>query len=277
LLVLQVGRSGRLATICRAALESAKFDIALFFMSSDGGVHSDKDGLVWHSVRDFIRDHSQEKIAFIDASVDHSSLNALVLHEQLKRAVVRQLRDHGALWRAVGFSSGITCVNVDRISRSAHQMLEYRQQKLEQEMLFRSLDCPVFIPNLFTLIGRVTFERKSSAWVDVLLARLRRDESFVIHEPYSRRAWVGEVTVRENLSTFLSSESPDNYVGPMVSGQFSLFDIASQYYIDAPPLKYVLGRKSGWLDGDYVCPSDQILSSESVFQEITQIVSGFVK
>ena len=78
----------------------------------------------------------------------------------------------------------------DRIQKSAGHMLEYRKQKLQQEALFRSLQCPAYLPNIFTLIGPITYANQAAAWAQILKARVLQAQGALIDEPDAKKAWV---------------------------------------------------------------------------------------
>jgi hypothetical protein len=202
-----------------------------------------------------------QPVTVIDASVDHSSTANLLAHEAFKKTVLLGLRDHGVLARAVGFSSGITLVGADRIQASAQHMLAYRAQKLAQESLFDTLNCPVLLPNIFTLVGPITYATQGAAWAHILKARVLRTATASISEPQVKKAWTSEFRIFQQVLQFLVDPTTTSMRGALVDGDFTLADIASAPYIGIPALAYTTEGPPGWLQGDYLPPGDQVQST----------------
>jgi hypothetical protein len=196
--------------------------------------------------------YPSDKILVVDASVDHGSADALVAHERFKRGCVSTVHKQGRLHCCVGFSSGIATIDAARIRTSATHMLEYRRQKLLQEELFASLNCPVFIPQLFTLIGPRTYSKQGAAWAQILRSRVDHATDTVVNEPHSRKAWASEAEVFRRLLRFLITREPSNVTGPLVQGLFTLHEVARGELLPIPPIDYSLGDTAGWLLGDYL-------------------------
>jgi hypothetical protein len=218
------------------------------FLAEDGQVE-------WSSVEAVLQAHPKANVLVLDASVDHSSVAALIAHENFKRDSISTLNSQERLWRAVGISSGITLIDTARIQPAATHMLEYRRQKLAQGALFGNLYCPIFLPQLFTLIGPITYAGQSAAWAHILKARLQRAGTFVLNEPHAGKAWASEFDVLRRLLDFLSAQVPANDTKPLVSGVFTLAGIAAGERLPLPPLTYTQGADQGWLSGDYLPPT----------------------
>ncbi len=239
---------------------------AVYTANRAGEFIADQDatGLAKHgTVESFLKAHAAEKIILLDSSVDHSSIANLIAHETFKRNVISTLHSSNALEKAIGFSSGITMVDAARIRASAPHMLEYRSQKLAQEALFSSLACPVFIPNIFTLVGPITYATQGAAWANILKARLLRSSGIVLNEPGAKKAWTSEFRVFRSVLDFLAAPAPLSTRGPLVNGDFTLSEIAKGAYLDLPELAYSTGNVAGWLDGDYF-PESHATDHQSV-------------
>jgi hypothetical protein len=254
-IVVRFGKSGRLARICEAALRIAHPQSPVVSASRDRAFTSDADGAQWHDIKSTLRERSVERVLLIDASVDHTSSTALIEHEEFKRETIRQLKEANVLLMAIGFSSGIATVDPMRIRPTATHMHEYRRQKLMQEELFLTLNCPCYLPQLFTLIGPLTYAGQNAAWARILKARLEREPEIVLDEPLAVKAWVSEYTVLRTLIDFLSSYSPPSFTGPLVAGSFTLAGLASEELLSIPPLHFSKGDGLGWLIGDYTPPT----------------------
>lgn len=211
--------------------------------------------------------HPARQLVLLDTSVDHSSTENLVAHEAFKRDVVTTLRQRDALGMAIGFSSGITQVSSLRVSDAAPHMLEYRNQKLAQESLFNTLACPVFLPNIFTLVGPITYATQGAAWAQILKARLLRSSCVALNEPHAQKAWVSEFQVFKSVVYFLAQAAPQSVKGPLVNGVFTLADIACGSYLPVPPLVYAAGGGTGWLDGDYL-PASPVAEVHPIGEEL---------
>ncbi len=219
------------------------------------------------SLESLLRSGNSQPVTLIDASVDHSSTTHLIKHETFKRALVHSLEKSGALKKAIGFSSGITLVDASRIKADATHMLEYRAQKLAQEALFITLTCPVCIPNLFTLVGPITYATQGAAWAQVLRARVQGAPNVILNEPEAVKAWVSEFRVFQTVLNFLSSPAPTSTRGALVDGTFTLAEISCAPYLELPELTVNKGEASGWLDGPYI-PPDLPTGCLSVQQEL---------
>lgn len=270
MIVLRFGKSGRLARICETAIQLATPSATVYTVNRAGEFVADQvvTGLAKHgSVESLLLAHAAEKVILLDTSVDHSSTANLVAHETFKRNVISTLHSNNALEKAIGFSSGITLMDSARIHVSAQHMLEYRSQKLAQEALFSALACPVFIPNIFTLVGPITYATQGAAWAQILKARLLRSPGIVLNEPGAKKAWTSEYRIFRSVLDFLAAPAPLSTKGPLVNGKFTLSEIAKDAYLDLPELAYTTGNVAGWLDGDYV-PESYATDHQSVHDEL---------
>lgn len=258
MIVLRFGKSGRLAQICETAIKLA-IPSAIIYTANREGEFLIGDGLTDHSrhktLDSLLQVHPSTKLVLLDTSVDHRSTTNLIAHETFKREVIASLDRRNALSVAIGFSSGITLVDAHRISDAAPHMLEYRNQKLAQESLFGALTCPVFLPNIFTLVGPITYAAQGAAWAQILRARLLRSSNVELNEPQAKKAWTSEFQVFKSVFGFLTEKIPDDINGPLVDGVFTLSDIASGAYLPIPALAYSVGSATGWLNGDYLPPA----------------------
>jgi hypothetical protein len=219
-----------------------------------------------------MRAYPGEAFLVMDASVDHGSSEALVVHEKFKRDCIATLARRGLLWRCIGFSSGIAMIDAGRVRPSATHMLEYRRQKLLQEELFATLKCPVFLPRLFTLVGPRTYASQNAAWAQILRHRLDRTTGVVLNEPHARKAWVSEFEVWRCLLRFLAREQPVSVTGPLVLGDFSLHEIATGHGLPMPAVDYAIGSGEGWLCGDYL-PLTPLHETLDTTDELLRIIA----
>lgn len=258
--IVRFGKSGRLARIAQRACEAAYPCVEFYTLQRKGGYLRetlDQPDEFYPSLPACMQDCKDDPVVVIDASVDHSGIEPLLQHEEYKRQVIRWLDREGLLIKAVGFSSGIVLLDLDQIDSKANHMLAYRAQKRLQQELFAELSCPGFLPNLFTLVGPITYGRQSAAWAQILKARLASASDLVLHAPLVRRSWVSEYSVFVNLLAFLRSIHSGSFAGALVEGVFSLADVACMPLgAEVAPLDYLLGTQHGWLRGDYVAGSD---------------------
>lgn len=255
MIVLRFGGHGRLATISQNALAIACPEAKVYTSVRSGGfvgATASRQGEQFATWRDCLRASPDEEVIAVDCSVDHSSIENLILHEQFKRGVLDELAHTGLLRKAVGFSSGIALMSEGRLDASSPHMLEYRRQKLLQQTAFAGLGCCVYLPNLFTLIGTITYARQAAAWAQILKARVERSTDVVINEPHARKAWASEFSVFSSLLEFLLADSPPPKTGAMSDGEFTLAEIANAEVIGLPALVYGQGTGRGWMVGDYV-------------------------
>lgn len=270
MIVLRFGKAGRLAKICDTAIQIAHPDAVVYTANRAGEFVADRApiGLAKYAcVETLLQRHPAAKVVLLDASVDHSSTANLVAHEKFKRNIISSLHSANVLEKAVGFSSGITMMNTTRIHASAQHMLEYRGQKLAQETLFNTLACPVFIPNIFTLVGPITYATQSAAWAQILKARLLRSSGVVLNEPEAKKAWTSEFRVFRSVLDFLAAPAPLSTKGPLVNGEFTLSEIGKGAYLNLTELAYNTSNISGWLEGDYV-PESYATDHQSVYDEL---------
>lgn len=255
MIILRFGVAGRLATICKRALAMV-YPNGIFYHYSRGigfvAESAGEIGAYFNTLEECIGPWRDQKVVVIDSSVDHSTTENLIVHEDYKREVIRRLDQAGLLKKVVGFSSGISMLGIDRIDSSATHMLEYRAQKLHQQSVFANLSCPIYLPNLFTLVGSVTYARQNAAWAQILKARIERSRTVELHEPWSRRAWVSESSVFKSVLAFLTDDAPICVRGALVDGVFTLAEIAEADLLGVPGLAFQRGKKLGWLKGDYL-------------------------
>lgn len=257
MIIVQFGKSGRLAQICEKTLKLTYANAMIYNVNRDGKFTSDSyDGrpVTQNSVEALLKAYPEYKCIVVDASVDHSSIQALITHETFKRETIATICRYGVLDRTIGFSSGITLLEVNRILPDAVHMLEYRRQKLAQQEQFLNLPCPVFLPRLFTLVGPITYAVQGAAWAQVLKARLKRETGTVLNEPQARKAWTSEFQVTRAVLNFLAEPTPISTMETIVSGEFTLAQIADDVSLPLPALTYTLGQRAGWLVGDYLPP-----------------------
>lgn len=267
MIILRFGRSGRLARICESAMRLANTHSAVYTARRDGTFILDSDLTTQLPADAIIESLKGRAVTVIDASVDHSSTANLLAHETFKKDVLLRLRDQGVLARALGFSSGITLADASRIRAHSPHMQAYREQKLAQEELFNSLHCPVLLPNLFTLVGPITYATQGAAWAQILKARVQRGETVALSEPHVKKAWASEFRVSRQVLAFLVASAPESVRGPLVDGDFTLADIASSPCLPIPALNYTTGGQPGWLEGDYLAP-EHFSDSHSIHGEL---------
>jgi hypothetical protein len=272
MIVLRFGTSGRLAGLCRAATQLIHPDYPVVVFGRDVGFRTEGAEQVYDTLEGLIRAYPQEEFIVLDASVDHGSTESLVAHEGFKRGCLATLAERGLIRRCVGFSSGIALIDVAQVRASAKHMVEYRRQKLLQESLFTALDCPVFLPQLFTLLGPRTYASQNAAWAQVLRARLERVGGVVLHEPHARKAWVSEFEVFRRLLEFLAADCPESVIGPLVQGDFTLHEIARGEKLPLPPIVYEVGADKGWLRGDYSLPAPMPYKAEMT-NELVRVIA----
>ena len=250
--ILRFGSTGRIAKITQRAFEALFLKPDIYTYQRNGGYLHELTNTFYSNLEKCSTSWGSSKIVFVDTSIDHSNINSLIEHENLKHKVILWLAEKKILYKAIGFSSGITLIDKNSISPIADQMLAYREKKIIQEDYFSSLDCQFYLPNIFTLIGPATYSRQAAAWAQVLSARLKSATNFKINEPYSKRLWVSEKFLFISLLHFLRNQSNSNVTGPLVQGSFTLDQIANiDLEICIPPLKYLNNKKNGWLLGDY--------------------------
>jgi len=272
MIVLRFGISGRLAGICQMAVRITHPGCPVVALGRDGGFRGEHGGPEYGALEAVMHAHPGEQFLVLDASVDHSSSEALVAHESFKRDCIAAIGRRGLLWRCVGFSSGIAMMNADRVRPTAPHMLEYRRQKLFQEDLFASLGCPIFVPRLFTLVGPRTFATQGTAWAQILRSRIDRAAGVVLNEPHARKAWASEFEVLRRLLGFLGVDRPESVVEPLVQGDFTLHEIACGERLPLPPIRYAVGSEEGWLSGDYL-PAAPSTCREDVTTELVRAIA----
>ncbi len=270
MIVLFFGATGRVGQLCNSALRLARPMDLVYMVNRNQEFVCDS---VRHaSIHSLLTAHPHEKVIWIDASVDHSSIANLIAHEAFKRHLLFTVNQRGVLDRAIGLSSGVTLISRENIRSDALHMREYQRQKKEQECLFSALSCATLLPNLFTLVGPFTYRAQAAAWAHILKSRIESRPNVVIDEPHARKAWVSEFQLFNVVLDFLCDASPSDYMGPLVSGHFSLAEIASAPRIPWPPLEYMQGQGLGWLIGDYLPNLRLAPDCESIDEELLRSI-----
>jgi len=268
--ILRFGKTGRIAKIAQRACEATFPKPNFYTYQRNGGYLNELTNTFYENLESCVNSWSNSKALVIDASIDHSNIEGLEEHENLKREKIMWLSREGLLCKAVGFSSGIALLNEDQISSSANHMLSYRNKKIVQQDYFSSLHCPIYLPNVFTLIGPFTYSQQAAGWAQVLKARLIAESNFSINEPFTKRLWVSEDRLFTSLMHFMLMKAPVDLTGPLIDGLFTLDQIATEnlgYCIS--PLKYEKGNENGWLVGDYSLES---LDLSNNFESINSVL-----
>ncbi len=260
MIALFFGLNGRLGVVCRSALLSAfpNITIVSFNRNNEFCVHNSTIKK-FTKIDQFMRICAEKECLIFDCSIDHSSTLAMYKHESIKRALIIDLVNKNVVKKYIGFSSGITFFSDDDISLKYQHMTHYREVKLSQEKFVISLNVPVFLPNIFTLIGKETFIRKASAWASIFMDRINGKSDCVINDPFQMRSWVSEDSVCKALVRFLSVESSPSVFGALTDGLFSLDKITSLPINNLPALSYKQGRADNWLVKDY-CHTEGVLN-----------------
>lgn len=254
MIILCFGSTGRMANICSFATRLIHPNAKYLTHKRDGYFTGDVDKEKYLLFKDLVLDNSSQEFLVIDASVDHSSLEAMVTHESFKHDCIRWLSRNNLLLGCIGFSSGITLIKPNQITANANHMLEYRHQKLKQEELFASLSCPIFLPKLFTVVGPLTYVKQSTAWAKILKARVKSQPKTVLNDPHAYKAWASEFEIFKQILAFLNTDKSSNFTHPIVQGAFTLAGIAGSRLLPFPCLPFDQGDTLSWLIGDYVPP-----------------------
>lgn len=189
------------------------------------------------------------RFSIIDASIDHSSLERMIAHEDAKLAFMEALEARGGLSGLVAFSSGVVEFDDANITTDWH--LRYKHLKLRFEAFAQNLSCPAYCPRLFVVIGPRSFRAVTTGWVSIVRQACVGGR-VAIAAPAEPRSWVAETYLREVLARFF--EAPEEYrPSTPLNGTFCLGDIARSV---AGQLKRSIVIEScdapGWLSVPYV-------------------------
>ncbi len=168
------------------------------------------------------RPAAPESFLIIDASIDHSSLDRMIAHEDAKLAFLEGLEARGELGALVAFSSGVVEFDNSQIKTDWH--LRYKHLKLRLESFVQSLSCPAWCPRLFVVIGPRAFRAATTGWVSIVRQACVGGR-VEIAAPTEPRSWVAETYLREVLARFF--DAPQEYrPSTPLNGTFRLGDIA---------------------------------------------------
>lgn len=243
------GKNGRIGQICAEAIGEAidSYNIGrstVLFQCSQKNNQELDYGRMLSSIRN-------KKTYIFDCSIDHSSSEAILVHEIDKQRKILEIINFSAEAFYVGFSSGIMGIPEERIKLP--HMKTYKSAKSKQEKFARSLNIPCFVPRIYTLIGKNTYQRRAAAWASIFAARISNEAGYVITDPDQKREWVSEIYLKEAIKRFIDEPSAEQVGISMSEGVFTHGDIA-QCTTDnrIPSLDYAIGVSNSWLTGDYV-------------------------
>ena len=201
----------------------------------------------------------ENNIFFIDLSIDYQAIEAMEKHEQDKTNMLDKLKKSGQLKAYVGISSGAAQFSDELILDPFK--LKYAQLKRKRKNHIQGLGVPYFFPEIFTLIGKKSYQYKKIGWVQVMDECLTLNE-VCISDPNEPRSWVSEDRLIVTMKNFINK--PESYVeGGLVDGVFCLQNI-----VDI--LQDVLNKKihvkpkavSKWLTTSYLDQSGGKSTSE---------------
>jgi hypothetical protein len=272
--IFRFGKTGRIAKIAQRACEATFSNPDFYTYQRNGGYLRESTNTFYKDLESCLSNSGTSKILVIDASIDHSNIESLEAHENFKREKIMWLSREGLLCKVIGFSSGIALLNLDQIASNAFHMRLYREKKLIQQDYFSSLRCQIYLPNIFTLVGPITYSHQAVAWAQVLKSRLISESNFLINEPYTKRLWVSEHRLFTSLMHFMRMQTPRDVTGPLIEGIFTLDQIATENFdYGISPLKYKKGNKNGWLIGDYsLADLNQSLTFRSINSELLRSI-----
>jgi hypothetical protein len=237
------GSSGRVGGL----INLSNLDGKIFYAKRDGqfqinNLFIDKDSL--------IRELTGQRIKFIDLSIDYSGLENMVEHENQKKILFEELLNVSLFDSYIGMSSGAAQFLPSIIEGEFFK--KYSILKKSQECFLNSLDIPVFFPQLFTLIGKRSFEFKTTGWVNIV-EQAKVSRTIEISDPYELRSWVSEATLTGYLDKFLKSPG-GKLMGAVVDGNFclaQLVDIVDSFYFHQSKIVIKKGLKK-WLPVAYI-------------------------
>jgi hypothetical protein len=170
-------------------------------------------------------------------------------HEQDKTNMLKLLKKSGQLQAYIGASSGAAQFSDEFILDPFK--LKYAQLKRERKEFIRLLEVPYFFPDIFTLIGKKSYQYKNIGWVDVMDSCLNSNEVY-IGNPNEPRSWVSEDNLIEAIRIFI--DRPETSVeGGIVDGVFCLRNIVD-IFEGAFNKKIVIRSKAvaRWLSTSYL-------------------------
>jgi hypothetical protein len=238
------GSTGRIGKLVLEVLRDGNNEV--FFASRHGISAPNGD---FRKYADWRPSHVDHPMIVVDASVDLSSEGALRLHEQIKASVIEALLSQDAVTSYIGFSSGAAQFSEKLIQDSKYR--EYARLKRKMEDFLKGLEIPVFYPELFTLIGPISYQTKSTGWVNVL-DKCLNDLKVTIAEPFELRSWVAEDTLFQYLRAFISAPDGQHF-GALIDGCFCLQDIVDLVSSAKNKQIVVEGKESEkWLATAYI-------------------------
>lgn len=160
-------------------------------------------------------------IFFIDLSIDYQSIEAMEKHEQIKTNMLDKLKKTSQLKAYVGISSGAAQFRDELILDPFK--LKYAQLKRKRKNHIEGLGVPYFFPEIFTLIGKKSYQYKKIGWVKIMDECLTSNE-VCIGDPNEPRSWVSEDRLILAMKNFINK--PESSVeGGLVDGVFCLQNI----------------------------------------------------
>jgi hypothetical protein len=258
------GQSGRIGKLI---INSNLLNGNLFFAKRDGQFISENRLI---DQNELIKISENNQVQFVDLSIDYSSSENMIAHENLKNLFFKKLIDKSPLISYIGISSGAAQFPLYEIQDSFYR--EYARFKNENLVYLESLNIPIFYPQIFTLIGQCSFGKKDIGWVNVI-EQARRNFVVNISDPLELRTWVSEKTLIKYLANFFIH--PDKkIVSTIKDGEFCLADlvnIVENFYKIKCQIK--IDKKEKWLPYAYVdqCKTS-LLGNEKLEEVIKEIL-----
>jgi hypothetical protein len=98
----------------------------------------------------------------------------------------------------------------------------YANTKRAQKNLYQSIFKKCFFPDIFVLIGPITYRVQGAAWTTILRNALE-GRPIKLSDRFGERSWVSEASVQACITKFFSTGKL--CLNALVDGQFSLDDV----------------------------------------------------
>lgn len=190
-----------------------------------------------------------DSISIADCSIDYSSIPNMQELEAKKRGLVNGLACEQRLVSYLTISSG--AVDFDDALIKSEFYLAYKYEKLRNDDLAAAVGCNAYSPRVYTLIGKESFHRKGTGWVNVIEQCLQK-KAVIIDERNELRSWVSEQTLQLEIAKWLRGQAASASLRP-ISGHFSMGQIVhimENLLQEVISIEYM--KMDGWLSAPYL-------------------------
>lgn len=263
-MIILLGSTGRIGRLVASLCKMQQHQLAVADRRGDVFLDGRLIGNLWTGLSEL-----GDSISIADCSIDYSSIPNMQEFEAKKRGLVNGLACEQRLVSYLTISSG--AVDFDDALIKSEFYLAYKYEKLRNDDLAAAVGCNSYSPRVYTLIGKESFHRKGTGWVNVIEQCLQK-KAVIIDERNELRSWVSEQTLQLEIAKWLRGEGASASLRP-ISGHFSMGQIVhlmENHLQEAISIGYM--KMDGWLSVPYL--AREITRAENLAEVISSCLQS---